>query len=166
MVLPSGVLFSNARALLTSTPEGQTRYLEEDLREPEQILAALDILDLSKPVALMLIAVLHFVEGYGAGAPIVRTLMDALPSGSFLVVTNATKDLVSPEMAAAYDAALASGVTNVWPRDRAEFTALFDGLEFVEPGVTAVSEWRAGDEPEPRPDPAHVAMFAGVARKP
>jgi hypothetical protein len=159
----------HARALLTSTPQGRTTYLEADLRSPEAILsdpALRETLDLNEPVALMLVAVLHFIEGYGAGAPIVRTLMDALPSGSFVVITNATKDLLPPKLAAAYDHALAAGITNVWPRDRAEFTALFDGYELIEPGVTPVSEWRAEDEPTPRPDPAHIAIYAGVARKP
>ena len=159
----------HARALLSSTPEGRTTYIEADLRSPEQILSHPELretLDLREPVALMLVAVLHFIEGYGAGAPIVRTLMDALPSGSFLVVTNATKDPLPPKMAADYDAALAAGITNIWPRDRAEFTDLFAGLELVEPGVTPVSEWRAQDEPEPRPNPAHVSMYAGVGRKP
>ena len=159
----------HARALLTSTPAGRTTYLQADLRSPEQILAQPELretLDLREPVAVMLIAVLHFVAGPGAGRPIVRTLLDALPSGSFLVVTNVTKDPLPPKLAAGYDAALAAGITNVWPRDRAEFTDLFDGLELVEPGVTPVSEWRAEDEPEPRPDPAHIAMYAGVGRKP
>ena len=159
----------HARALLTSTPEGRTTYIEADLRSPERILAdpeLRDTLDLGEPVAVMLVAVLHFIEGYGAGAPIVRTLMDALPSGSHLVVTNATKDPLPPKMAADYDAALAAGVTNIWPRDRAEFTDLFSGLELVEPGVTPVSEWRAESEPEPRPNPAHIAMYGGVGRKP
>ncbi|RSM54688.1 methyltransferase [Actinoplanes sp. ATCC 53533] len=159
----------HARALLTSTPEGRTTYIEADLRSPEQILSHPELretLDLGEPVALMLVAVLHFIAGYGAGAPIVRTLMDALPSGSYLVVTNATKDPLPAKMAADYDAALAAGITNIWPRDRAEFTDLFAGLELVEPGVTPVSEWRAQDEPEPRPNPAYVSMYAGVGRKP
>jgi hypothetical protein len=82
------------------------------------------------------------------------------------VVTNATKDPLPAKMAADYDAALAAGVTNIWPRDRAEFTGLFTGLELVEPGVTPVSEWRAESEPEPRPNPAHIAMYGGVGRKP
>jgi hypothetical protein len=82
------------------------------------------------------------------------------------VVTNATKDPLPAKMAADYDAALAAGVTNIWPRDRAEFTDLFAGLELVEPGVTPGSEWRAESEPEPRPNPAHIAMYGGVGRKP
>ncbi|BCJ55474.1 hypothetical protein Asp14428_69490 [Actinoplanes sp. NBRC 14428] len=163
------MVMAHARALLTSTPEGRTTYIEADLREPAKILAnedLLETLDLREPVAVMLVAVLHFIEGYGAGKPIVRTLIDAMPSGSYLAVTNSTKDPLPPETAALYDAALASGITNIWPRDRAEFTDLFDGLELVEPGVTPVSEWRAVTDPAERPDPAHVAMYGAVGRKP
>jgi hypothetical protein len=161
------MVMAHARALLTSTPQGRTTYIEADLRSPETILTDPDLrqtLDLSEPVALMLVAVLHFIDGYGAGKPIVRELMEALPSGSYLVVTNATKDPLPPEMAAAYDAALAAGITNIWPRDRAEFTELFAGLELVEPGVTPVSEWRRTEGE--RPDPAHIAVYGAVARKP
>jgi hypothetical protein len=157
----------HARALLTSTKEGRTAYLEADLREPGKILAHPELhatLDFSQPVGLMLIAVLHFIHGQGAAAPVVRELLDALPSGSFLVASNATKDFSPPHIAAAYDAMIANGRTDAWPRDRAEFTALFDGLELLEPGVVAVSEWRAQDEPPPRPSPADVAVYGAVGR--
>jgi hypothetical protein len=158
----------HARALLTSTAAGRTSYLQADLRDPEAILAHPELretLDLSRPVGLMLIAVLHFVPGEGAALPLVRRLLEALPSGSYLAATNSTKDLLPPEMAADYDKALAAGITNIWPRDRAEFTRLFDGLELMEPGVTAVSEWRSSSEPEPRPSAAEVAMWGAVGRK-
>jgi hypothetical protein len=162
------MVMAHARALLTSTPEGRTTYLEADLREPKQILAD-ELLDetlvLSEPVALMLVAVLHFIPEAGSAQPIVETLMEALPSGSFLVATNATKDPLPPPTAAAYDAALAAGVTNIWPRDRAEFSDLFAGLTLVEPGVTIVSDWRPTDDASQRPDPAHVAMYGAVGRK-
>ncbi|MGX6605503.1 SAM-dependent methyltransferase [Micromonosporaceae bacterium Da 78-11] len=158
------LVMSHARALLTSRPEGATTYLEADLRDPGRILADRGlraVLDLDEPVGLMLVAVLHFIPGAGAAGPIVRTLLDALPSGSFLVASNATKDPLPPAMAAAYDAALAAGVTNIWPRDRAEFSELFTGLELVEPGVVGVSEWRASGGA----DPAHVAVHGAVGRK-
>jgi hypothetical protein len=159
----------HARALLTSTPQGRTTYIEADLRKPDVILTDEELretLDFDRPVALMLIAVLHFVAGRGAALPIVRTLMDALPSGSYLVATNATKDFLPPAVAADYDAALAAGVTNIWPRDRNEFAELFDGLELTEPGIVPVSEWRAADEAGPRPPAAEVAMYGAVGRKP
>jgi hypothetical protein len=159
----------HARALLTSSPEGTTAYVEADLREPDEILSKvsdLGILDLSRPVALMLVAVLHFIHGDGAALPIVRRLIGGLPSGSYLVASNATKDVLSPRVADLYDEMLASGQTDVWPRSGSEFAALFDGLELVEPGVVMVSEWRAEDQPDPRPAPADVSVYGAVARIP
>jgi hypothetical protein len=159
----------HARALLTSTPEGRTAYIEDDLRNPESILGRQelrDTLDLSQPVGLMLVAVLHFIPGAGAAAPIVRTLLDALAPGSYLVATNTTYDLSSPAVVARWEKLVATGRVDFWARPRAEFTTLFDGLDLVEPGVVAVSEWRAGDEPQPRPDPGDVAMFGAVGRLP
>ena len=159
----------HARALLTSSPQGKTTYIEADLREPDKILAHPQLhntLDLSQPVGLMLIAVLHFIHGHGAAAPIVRHLLDALPAGSYLVASNATKDFSPPHVAAAYDEMIATGRTDAWPRDRAEFAELFDGLDLMEPGIVAVSEWRAEAEPKPRPVPAEVAVYGAVGRKP
>jgi hypothetical protein len=158
----------HARALLTSSPEGRTAYLEKDVRDPAAILTdplLLDTLDLSRPVALMLIAVLHFVPGEGAAQPVVRELLDALPSGSFLAATHATVDFSPPEHRAAHDQMRASGKSDVWTRDRAEFTALFEGLEIVEPGVVPASEWRPDPDTE---KPAHrdVAIWSAVGRKP
>ena len=163
------IVMVHARALLTGTAEGRTAYLEADLNDPGKILAHEDLrdtLDLSQPVGLMLVAVLHFIQGPGAAQPIVSQLLDALPPGSYLAASNATKDFAPPEMAARYDAMVASGRVDAWPRDRAEFTRLFDGLEVVEPGIVAVSEWRAEKEPQPRPTPAEVAVYCGVGRKP
>ncbi len=159
----------HARALLTSSREGRTAYLEADLRDPEAILhdrVLRDIIDLSRPVGLMLVAVLHFIHGEGAARPIVRTLVDALPAGSYLVASNATKDFLPRPVAAVYDAMLASGQTDIWPRTRAEFSTLFDGLELVQPGIVSVSEWRAEAEPGPRPEESDVSVLGGVARIP
>jgi len=163
------MVMAHARALLTSTPEGRTAYLEDDLRRPESILASREVretLDLSQPVGLMLVAVLHFIPGEGAAAPIVRTLLDALAPDSYLVATNTTYDLPSPEAVARWEKLVATGRVDLWARPRAEFTALFDGLDLADPGVVPVSEWRAGNEPQPRPDPADVPMWAAVGRLP
>jgi hypothetical protein len=159
----------HARALLTSTREGRTAYLEDDLRQPKSILASAELhetLDLNQPVGLMLVAVLHFIQGEGAAQPIVRTLLDALAPGSYLVATNATYDLPPPHVVDRWKRLVEAGKVDIWSRPREEFAALFDGLELVEPGVVPVSEWRAHDEPGPRPDPADIAMFAAVGRKP
>ncbi len=159
----------HARALLTSTAEGRTAYLEDDIRQPKSILTSADLhetLDLNRPVGLMLVAVLHFVPGEGAALPIVRTLLEALPSGSYLVASHATYDLPPPEVVERWKLLVEAGKVDIYSRPREEFAALFDGLELVEPGVVPVSEWRAGTEPPPRPRVSDIAMFAAVARKP
>ncbi|MFB9234412.1 SAM-dependent methyltransferase [Plantactinospora siamensis] len=158
----------HARALMTSTPEGATAYLEADLREPEAILHHPDlrrVLDLDRPVALMLIAVLHFIRDNDEVARIVRRLVSALPPGSYAAASNATKDFMRPEDAATYDMLVASGRTDVFPRSRAELAALFAGLDLIEPGVVPVSDWRpvAGAD---RPDPVDVSVLGVVARLP
>jgi hypothetical protein len=158
----------HARALLTSRDEGETAYMEADLRQPETILSdplLRKTLDLDRPVALMLVAVLHFVPGDGVARPLVARLLDALPSGSYLVATHFTMDFLPPEQTTAYRRMLDTGQSDVWPRDHTEFGALFTGLEVVEPGIVPVSEWR----PEPGaelPDRAKVSVYAGVGRKP
>jgi hypothetical protein len=158
----------HARALLTSSSAGKTAYLEADLTNPESILAdpvLRDTLDLSQPVGLMLIAVLHFVPGHGAGRPIVQRLLDALPADSFLVATHATQDFGTPEEQALYQQILEEGKSDVWTRSTAEFTELFDGLELVEPGVVPASEWH----PEPGaeiPARSDINVWTAVGRKP
>ncbi len=161
------LVLAHARALLTSSAEGKTAYVEADLRDPDAILqnpALADTLDLTQPVALILVAVLHFIPGHGAAQPIVRRLMDTLPAGSFLVVTHATTDFVPPEIAAAHQKMYDEGRSDIWARDKKEVTALFEGLELIEPGIVPNSEWRP--EPDaPEVDLRHVAGWTGVGRK-
>jgi hypothetical protein len=158
----------HARALLNSSPAGRTAYIEADLNHPADILghpALRETLDLDRPVGLMLIAVLHFIHGDGAAQPIVRELLDALPSGSYLVATHATSDFGTPEQQALYQQLIAQGKSDVWTRSKEEFTALFDGLELVEPGVVPASEWR----PEPGaeiPARSDINVWTAVGRKP
>jgi hypothetical protein len=162
------LVMTHARALLTSTPEGRTAYLEADLNDPDRILAdpvLRETLDLSQPVGLMLIAVLHFVHGHGAARPIVRRLLEALPSGSYLVATHATQDFGTPEQQALYQQILEEGKSDVWTRPKDEFAALFDDLDLVEPGVVPASEWR----PEPGteiPERSDINVWTAVGRKP
>ncbi|GAB7051264.1 SAM-dependent methyltransferase [Catenuloplanes indicus] len=158
----------HARALLNSSPEGRTAYIEADLNDPESILAdpiLSETLDLTEPVGLMLIAVLHFIHGDGAAKPIVGRLLDALPSGSYLVATHATSDFGTPEQQALYRRLVEAGRSDVWTRPRDEFAALFDGLEIIDPGVVPASEWR----PDPGtaiPDRSDINVWTAVGRKP
>jgi hypothetical protein len=155
----------HARALLTSTPEGETRYIEEDLRHPAKILDAASILDFARPVGLILVAVVHFLPSQQEAASIVRTLLDALPSGSHLVMSCATTDFLTPELKANWDESLRTGRSDVHPRTRAEFGEFFAGLDMVAPGAVAVSEWRPDPADEEHATPVEASIFGAVGRK-
>jgi hypothetical protein len=162
------LVLAHARALLTSSPEGRTAYIQADLRDPEAILSSpvvREVLDFGQPVALLLVAVLHFIPDEARPAEIVATLVGALPSGSYLVASHGTTEHDPVGPAAGQAAYRASGVTGR-ARDSDEFARLaFSGLDLVPPGVVLVSEWRP-ESPGPRPSPAEVSVYGGVARKP
>ena len=158
------IVLAHARALMTSSPEGATAFIKADLREPGPILADPELrqtLDLGKPVALMLVAVLHFLTERDDPHGLVAELMGALPSGSYLTITQLTADFNLEEAAAALES-IPSGVTYV-PRSEAEFVAFFDGLDLVDPGVVPLLAWR----PEGRAprDPFAARMYAAMGRK-
>jgi hypothetical protein len=159
------LVLAHARALLTSSAEGATAYIDADVRDPEKILgdpAVADTLDLSQPVALMLVAILHFIEDHEDPWAIVRRLVAALPPGSYLVLSHATFDPLDPETIAAMDEVNARNKPKFCPRPLSEVTRLFDGLEVLEPGIVSVSDWRPG--PGPRPTPAEATGYGAVAR--
>ena len=167
----------HARTLLPSRPEGRISYSQADLREPDRILADPDVrgtLDFSQPVALMLLAVLHFIPDADDPVGIVRALLAALPAGSYLIASHPTQDF-DPQHSNPGDASpgrseQATQVGNragvpVWLRTRAEFTEFFAGLDLLDPGVVLVSDWRP-DPGQPRPDPHLVTCYGAVARQP
>jgi S-adenosyl methyltransferase len=162
------IVMAHARALLTSSPEGKTAYIHADLREPDEILgdpAAQATLDFSQPVALMLVAILHFVPDSDGAQPAVRTLIDALPSGSYVVASHATDEHAPATLAAAGRAYGQGGVAGQL-RTADEFGRLvFSGLRMVDPGLVLVSEWRP-DGTGLRPLASEVNTYGGVARKP
>ncbi|MEU8262989.1 SAM-dependent methyltransferase [Micromonospora sp. NPDC048999] len=164
------IVLSHARALLTSTPHGATAYIDADLREPERILShpdLLETLDLSQPVALMLLAVMHFIEDEDDPYGIVNRLLDALPSGSYLTITHGTVDFMPEEQRQQGHAVATNGRHGALkPRTREEYGRFFDGLQLVPPGIAVVTEWRAEGESGERPAPADAAIFGAVARKP
>ncbi|MEU7799897.1 SAM-dependent methyltransferase [Micromonospora arborensis] len=161
----------HARALLTSDPAGATAYLDADLRDPERILADPQLhatLDLSRPVALVLVAVTHFLTDDDRPHEHVARLLDALPSGSWLALTHFTTDYIPTEIVERMYAEFASGrmKQDAVPRDRAEFARFFTGLELAEPGIVPVAEWRPQVPPEQRPSLADASIYGAVARKP
>jgi hypothetical protein len=156
----------HARALLTGDPRGETAYLEADLREPLNILdepRLAEVLDLSEPVGLLLIAVLHFIRDDDNPKRIVDTLIDALPEGSFVAATHVTLEYMSPEQFAAIRAAAERQSA---ARSGAELASLFEHprLRLVEPGVQSVAQWWPEDAPQPRPSIEQVACNGLLAR--
>ncbi|MEU5565184.1 SAM-dependent methyltransferase [Micromonospora musae] len=160
------IVLAHARALMISTAQGRSEYIHADLREPEKILSdarLTETLDLDRPVALTLIAVLMLLRDSDDPAGRLRTLMDAVPSGSYLAITHPTGDFDPAAMNAAVAAATQGGMTLV-PRTRAEVERFFTGWELVEPGIAPVMAWRPEDG---QPDDPHAAYYwAGLARKP
>jgi hypothetical protein len=158
-----------AQALLNGTPEGRTAYVQADVREPQRIMNAAELnetLDLSKPVALSVNALFHFVTDEEKPYEIVRELMDPLPSGSYLMLTHSTPDFSAATMTKIIEIYKASGIPMAF-RSKDEVAAFFQGLDPVDPGVCEPHHWKpgAGDRPEDIRS-ADVNMWAGVARKP
>jgi hypothetical protein len=162
------IVLAHARALLASGPQGATAYLEADIREPEKILSdqvTRATLDFTEPIALMLVAVLHFILDEEDPRRIVRTLVDALPSGSYVVASHATAEH-NPEGLSGANRAYSEGGVRGALRTSEEFADLvFGGLELVDPGVVLVSEWRP-EERGLRPAAAEVNTYGAVGRKP
>lgn len=164
------LVLTHARALLTSTPEGTCDYIHADLRDPEEIMArAAKSLDFSRPIAITLLGILHFVPDYDQVRAIVRRLLDAVPAGSHLALTHATLDpsLGGEEVAAknraAQDEYNESADVPLTPRSREEISAFFEGLEVIEPGVVSMSRWRPERTRFGTPPP--VFGYCGVGRK-
>lgn len=156
------LVLTHARALLTSTPEGVTDYIDADLYQPDAILAeAAKTLDFERPVALMLLGILGHADDFGRARDVVRALMAGLPSGSLLVVYDGTR--TSEGMIAAEKAYIESGAVPYYVREPQEIATLFDGLRMIEPGFVRLSAWH------PDADSAAVAAdvdaFGGVGAK-
>ncbi|MET9504401.1 SAM-dependent methyltransferase [Streptomyces sp. NPDC006259] len=158
------LVLAHARALLTSTPEGRTDYLDEDLRNVDAILEhAARTLDFSEPVALILLGVVIFVGDDEDPYGLVRRLVDRLPAGSHLVLSHTITSPAMPDVDEAVKFWNEHGTPKLTQRTPEDVVRFFDGLELLEPGVVSCSRWRpegtGGAEPE------EVAMFGGVARK-
>jgi hypothetical protein len=157
------IVLAHARALLVGRPEGTTDYLDADLRDTEKILDhARGLLDFSQPVAVMLVAVLHLIGPEDHPYSIVSQLMDAVPPGSYLLLSHVASDIEPEKMAEMgkrLNRLLAQKGTY---RSQAGVTDFFDGLELVEPGLVPVQHWRQDSEVE---EARRAAMWGGVARK-
>jgi S-adenosyl methyltransferase len=158
------MVLSHAKALLRSAPGGACGYVDADMHDPGAILAAAaDTLDFAKPVAVMLLSVLHLAVGDGEAHKIVSELMAACPPGSFLTISHPAGDIDADQTAEATRRLNQSMPQQARLRDRAGVAALFSGLELVPPGLVRVADWRPESELQAA---SPAALWAGVARKP
>ncbi|MET8544353.1 SAM-dependent methyltransferase [Kitasatospora sp. NPDC004799] len=161
------IVLSHAQALLTGTPEGRTAYVEADATDPARLLAApglRETIDLTRPVALSLNALLHFVPDARGAYELVEHLKSALAPGSALVMTHATPEF-APEDVANLVRIYSSAGTATQSRSRSEITRFFDGWTLLDPGVVPTPRWR----PVPGEAPvtlAEASAYAGVAVRP
>jgi hypothetical protein len=157
------IVLVHARALLAGSPAGATTYLQADARDPEHILReAAAILDLSRPVAVMMLAVMHFIPDADDPPGIAARLMAGVAPGSYLTITEATRDIDTERITQAATVFNTQRVAAQFvPRTRAEILRYFDGLEFVAPGLVTLPQWRATASRE-----GWIPAYGGVARKP
>lgn len=160
------VVLAHARDMLNAVPN--TAIIQHDLREPEAILADAELrslLDFGEPVALLLVAILHFIGDEDDPVRLVRTLVDPLPSGSYLALSHTTSD-GDPRVDEAARAGYSNATSSAQNRTRSQVVSFFDGLELVEPGLVWLPEWRPDEETGMRSNPRDSMFWCGVARKP
>lgn len=156
------VVLAHARALLTSGPEGRTDYIDADLRDPDRILEqAAKTLDFDRPIALCLVAVLHFVADEEA-YPLVSGLLGELPAGSRLVLSHLTEDLNPENIRAVQRTYTVRGFTFVL-RSRADVERFFTDsrLEIADPRVVPAHRWRP-DHAAPVPEQPEESFLASL----
>lgn len=152
----------HARALLTSSPEGATDYVDADVRDPDKILrAAARTLDFDQPVAVMMLGILGNVPDTDGARSIVNRLVHAVPSGSYLVINDGTD---TDERSVEAQRVRSEAGDPYCLRSPEEISRFFDGLELLEPGVVSTPRWRP-EPSDPDETPAELHVYCGVARK-
>jgi len=159
------VVISHARALLTSSATGKTDYIQADLRDWPTISAgAQQTLDFSRPVAVLLIAVLHFILDEEDPHRLISQMMADLAPGSYLVIAHAASDIQPSTAAAMAQSYNATSSLTITPRDRDTVDRFFDGLEMVGPGLMPLDQWR-GSGPASTAE-SGLSCYCGIGRKP
>jgi S-adenosyl methyltransferase len=158
------IVLAHARALLVSHQEGATEYIDADLRDTPAILSqASQLLDFSQPVAVTLLAILHAIPDSDDPHAVVASVMDAVPSGSYLAVSHMGSDLIGEQSQREMrDIGSRMSQQQFSYRTREQVAAFFAGMDLVEPGLVRVEEWR----PDPRTeDTGKSSLWCGVGRK-
>jgi O-methyltransferase involved in polyketide biosynthesis len=158
------IVLAHAHELLTSTDEGRTTYIQADLRDPQTILdQAAATLDFSRPIAVVLVAILHFFPDDQDPYRIVTELINALPPGSYMVLSHLASDIY--DLDATYERLNQATQETFVLRSHSAVRRFFNGLEPVDPGVVLVDRWRPDPDHTPH-DGLMLPLYGGVARKP
>jgi hypothetical protein len=160
------IVAAHAGALLASSPDGVTGYLDADARDTATIISeAARVLDFQQPVAVQMVALLHLIGDDDDPYGLVQEFLRAVPSGSYLVISHVASDMQKRAAGLTVAAARLTRlmVQQVRPRDQGEVTRFFDGLEILEPGVVPIQEWRPASDEEAA---ARAGLWGGVGRKP
>jgi hypothetical protein len=140
------VVLAHAHQLLTTTPQGAANYVQADLHDPQDILEqAAETLDLSAPVAVTLVSMLHFLDDHENPQGIVDRLVAAVPSGSHLVISHITADMQPDLIAKLVEAPGDQASYTFVPRTRGDLSRFFQDLELIEPGIAPMSRWLPSD---------------------
>lgn len=163
------IVLAHARALMSSTEQGSTRFIHADLHDPRSILDHPDLastLDLDQPVAIMLVAIMMYFADSDRPQDVIAELLDAVPAGSYVVITHPTGDFAPEAMAGVKAAAEASGIS-FHPRSNSETSELFTGTTLIEPGLVPVAAWRPElvDRPVAVAEADSAWYWAGIGRK-
>jgi SAM-dependent methyltransferase len=167
------IVLAHSRALLVSSPEGETAYLEADVTDPQAILDSEEVrtvLDLSKPVALSLVGVFHYLPDELKPYEIVQQFVDALAPGSYLIFSHCTPDFAPAMWEQAIQVYKADG-GDAQVRSREEIERFFTGLEMVEPGLEVPYRWHPDEETADLVErriftDVSCSLWVGVAKKP
>ena len=158
------VVLTHARALLVSGGQGHTNYIDADLRDTGRILAEAALtLDFSRPVAIMLMAILQHIDEAEDPYAIVDSLLAAVPPGSYLAISHPAADIETEAMAQMAERLNKLMAEKVTFRTRPQVARFFEGLDLVKPGMVRVQEWRPASEIEAK---SPAALWGGVGRKP
>ncbi len=165
------LVLAHARALLTGAPDGTTTYLHSDIRDVDGLMAhAAEILDFTQPIAVLMLGVLGHIHDADEARALVKQILSRVPSGSYVAMSDA---IMTEERRKAEETYANTDGVHYHARKPADIASFFDGLEWVEPGFTSVSLWRAEvpvDDPagnvRPITLPTPVDQYGGVARKP
>jgi hypothetical protein len=159
------VVVAHARAILADTPG--LAAVQADLRWPRDLLtqpALRDVIDLTRPAAVLLIAIAHFLTDDDRPGEIIQAITERMAPGSYLAISHVTADDITPGAQKTARAAYDGASVPVQPRSRADVQRLLAGLDIVPPGITDVRAWRRPGRHSPPVPP--VMFWAGAARVP